>query len=120
MTFTLLILTSPYTHQATYAAYRFAQAAVAVGHTVRQAFFYSDGAAAAGVSITSGDEIDVMKEWQRFAAQEKIELIICETAMNRRAVGRSSVESDKNHLKLGSLSELLSASIASDRTLTFA
>ncbi len=119
MIFTLIILTSPNVNQATHTGYRFARAAVAAGHHVRQAFFYADGALAAGSARMAGDETDTVAAWAELAAQHGIELIACETAAARRGVGDLKTET-RSGMLMGSLSQLMVALEGSDRVLTFA
>lgn len=89
MPFVLLITAAPACRQAPLSALRFAEAALARGHAIRQVFFHGDGAFALAPPDPPADEPDVMSAWRRLAAAHGFPLLACESAAARRGVASS-------------------------------
>jgi sulfur relay protein TusD/DsrE len=84
--FVLFIAADPATRAAAATALRFATAALAAGHGVRQVFFHGDGAHALAPPEPRAGEPDVVGDWRRLAATHGFPLLACETAATRRGV----------------------------------
>ena len=128
MTFNLLITGSVYSSQASYSAIRFCYAALAGGHRISQVFFYQDGVSqGSALTIPLADEFDAVKEWQMLKEKHSIDLVVCVSAAERRGVigQEQAQEHGKENGSLhasftvAGLGELHSASLESDRTISF-
>ena len=125
---TLLIHSAPISSRAPYQALQFARAWLAAGHTLERVFFYSDAVlTGANTAAPPRDEFDAQSEWQVFAKQHKVDLVVCIAAALRRGVCSQEEASRFNrpssnlgdHFRLGGLGELVEATLKSDRTVSF-
>jgi tRNA 2-thiouridine synthesizing protein D len=118
MVISLLVLCSPASGQGASSALRFARAAVAAGHTLRQVFFHADGVMAVLAVEVPADEPDLGAGWAALAAAHGVPLLACETALARRGLDRPAVATGA--VKIGTLGQFMLAVVDSDRVLTFA
>ncbi len=115
MQFLLIVLGAPGGGAAGASALRFARAAIATGHAVRQVFFHADGVHAAAPPEAIAGEPDLEAGWRQLAAAG-IPLLACTAAMARRGV----VPQPSAVVRPGSLSQLSAALESADRVVTFA
>lgn len=128
MRYTLLVLEAPHTRSSSLAALRFAQAAIARGHTVSPVFFYGDGVhAASALATPPQDETDPTAAWRHFALEHGIELVACIASALRRGLlddnerqryQRPAANLDPAFI-LSGLGQLATAALETDRTITF-
>jgi len=74
-----LLVTGPaYGTQQASAAYQFALALLASGHQLESVFFYRDGVLNGNLlSAPASDEFDLVRSWQRMAADHQVALNVC-------------------------------------------
>ncbi len=118
MRFTLLVLSSPETGDANIRAAQFARTLLREGHELACAFF-QDSAVLTGLNDCDApqDEADVRALWSDLAAAHGSKLVACVASAARHGVTESRLRSG---FEIGGLGELVNASQASDRLLTFA
>lgn len=124
----LLINGSVYGDSSGYHALQFAQAVLKAGHQIVSVFFYQNGVTQANCLVNlPGDELNLQQEWQLFAKQHTIDLIICASASLRRGIisEQEAKQYQLAHWNLGSsfimggLTELVSGIETSDHLLCF-
>lgn len=83
-----LLVTGPaYGTQQASAAYQFALALIASGHQLDSIFFYREGVLNGNqLSAPASDEFDLVRAWQRVAADHQVALNVCVAAALRRGV----------------------------------
>ncbi|MFN2329336.1 MAG: sulfurtransferase complex subunit TusD [Chromatocurvus sp.] len=128
MRYTLLALSSPSDGQCLLTAARVATALIHKGHELNTVFF-SDAATAIGLVTLRmpQDEISVQRLWQSLADEHGVELVLCvASAMQRGVLSADNVASDSelHHslaegFRIGGLGQLIAATHAADRVLTF-
>ncbi len=118
MVISLLVLCSPASGQGASSALRFAVAALAAGHTLRQVFFHADGVLAVPPVDVPADEPDLEAGWAALAAVHGVPLLACETALARRGLDRPGLATGA--VRLGTLGQFMLAVAQSDRVLSFA
>ncbi|SHG90604.1 sulfurtransferase complex subunit TusD [Ferrimonas marina] len=125
--FLLFVNGAPYGSQHAYSALRFAEAALAEGHAIRQVFFYQDGVHnASRLLCPASDELDLSARWQALHSQG-VELVSCVSAGLRRGVidaeAAEDEERDSTNLAanflLGGLGEYVTAASEADRVIQF-
>lgn len=126
--FVLVIYGDPQSSQSPYTALRFAQAALAAGHTLPLVFFYHNGGLCGlQTAIPPQDEPLILSQWQSLANDYGTELVVCVGSALRRGI--ADAQEAKRHdthanlhgaFRLGGLGELVSAGALSDRLITFA
>lgn len=114
MRFSLFIQSPPSSHGAALAL-RFARAALAGGHSIRQVFFHADGVLALAPGERGADEVDLDREWRRLSAEHDVSLLACHTAAARRGV----VAADRAAVRPGSLAQFYAALDGADRLVGF-
>lgn len=123
-TLLLLINSSPFSSGNCLSGLLFCDAALSAGHKVL-VFFYGDGVLNANRLICpSTDEINLCQRWQSLAQHNKtLQLIVCNTAANRRGVVAKEEEPDKfnlaSHFHAGGLSEFAALSQSADKIVQF-
>ena len=119
MQFTLIVLNAPWQGQAAQTALRFARAALAAGHGLRQVLFYGDGALALA---PSGGPGETERGWAALGQAHGVPLIACATAAARRGIewGAASRPAPSAFVAPGTLGQAMVALPESDRLLTFA
>ncbi|AVF36172.1 sulfurtransferase complex subunit TusD [Rahnella sikkimica] len=124
-----LLVTGPaYGTQQASAAYQFALALIACGHQLDSIFFYREGVLNGNLlSAPASDEFDLVRSWQRMAADHQVALNVCVAAALRRGVideteahnqghGQTNLQPGFHLTGLGSLAE---ASLTCDRLVQF-
>ncbi|GAA5187728.1 sulfurtransferase complex subunit TusD [Ferrimonas gelatinilytica] len=126
-TFVLFVNGPPYGREDAYTALRFAEAALAAGHEVRQIFFYQEGVLNASRLLSpAADEFDIAAAWQRLHHQG-VPLVSCVSASLRRGVIDAEAAEDAEHdstnlaacFTLGGLGEFVTAAAEVDRVVQF-
>jgi tRNA 2-thiouridine synthesizing protein D len=88
-TFSLLITSSPLAGQSFASALQFGTAALVAGYHIEQIFLYQDAVLAAAAEIDlPTDEPNLSQQLARFCQQNKIPLLYCVTAAEKRGVAR--------------------------------
>ncbi|MEE2003323.1 sulfurtransferase complex subunit TusD [Alkalimonas sp. MEB108] len=86
-TFALLLTHSPFASQAFQSCLRFAKAAVQANHQVEHIFLYQDAVLAASAAIDlPSDEPNAAALLADFCQQQRIPLLFCSTAAEKRGV----------------------------------
>ncbi|MEQ8516653.1 MAG: sulfurtransferase complex subunit TusD [Chromatocurvus sp.] len=129
MQYTLLVLSSPADGHCLLTAARVADALLRAGHKLNTVFF-SDAATAVGLVTlsTPQDEISAQRAWQALSAEHDLELVLCvASAMQRGVLGSDDLPRDSaltpslaEGFSIGGLGQLVAATHAADRVLTFA
>lgn len=128
MKLTVVVYSPPYSSQAAYSAYRFTEAALAAGHEIYRLFFYYDGVHNSNaLSIPPQDEFDLVKAWSDLIDRHELDAVSCVSSALKRGVIDSQeaarYEKDAANLApaftLSGLGQLVDASIASDRVMSF-
>lgn len=115
--FALQINTSPYHSNASLTAYNFVKEVIAQQHKVLRIFFYHDAVYHAFKTVNPpDDEVSPFKYWSELALQEKIDLVVCVSAAQRRGLISENLAVG---FRLGGLGQLLEATILADRFLVF-
>lgn len=128
MKFTIVLHAAPYTSQASLSALRFAQAALAAGHEIVRVFFYYDGVHNSNeFSVAPQDEFDLVKAWSSLLQTHGIDAVTCVSSAMKRGIVDER-EARRHELRghnlqapsvLSGLGQLVDASMASDRTISF-
>lgn len=117
MKFGILVNEGPFNHQASDSAYQFAKAAIEKGHEIFRVFFYYDGVLnATKFSEPQSDDRNVVKNWQKLAADHKVDLVVCVAAGLRRGIVDGSLAEG---FRISGLGQLIEAGIQSDRMVAF-
>lgn len=128
MIFSLLVQESAVGRQSSHAAYRFACALLARGHTLYRVFFFADGVHnSSALNYAASGEADLPALWQQLATEHGVDLVSCVSSALRRgivdereaarhALGAASL---RQGFELSGLGQLVEASIRSDRILDF-
>jgi tRNA 2-thiouridine synthesizing protein D len=104
--------------QAPATALRFARAAIAGGHRIRQVFCHGDGVAALAPIDVPADELDVGAAWRELATTHGFSVLACATAATRRGLPeRDDAAAMATH---GTLGQLMAALDDGVRVVTFA
>jgi tRNA 2-thiouridine synthesizing protein D len=128
MEISIAVYGSPYGSQASETAYRYAQAALSLGHHIYRVFFYGEGVTnATKLTVAPQDEIDLPFRWRQFGAEHEIDLVVCiAAALKRGIIDQAEAEryEKKAHnqaaeFTLSGLGQLLDAALHSDRLITF-
>lgn len=87
MRFAMMVTGPAYGTQQASSALLFAQAVIAEGHTLSYVFFYREGVLNANLLTTpAGDEVDIVRAWQKLHEEQGVELHICVAAALRRGI----------------------------------
>ena len=128
MIFSIAIKGAPYSTQAPESALRFAQAVLKEEHQIFRVFFYHDAVhCASTLSVAPQDENNIPQQWQQFAQQHNLDIVICVTAALKRGVidSREAQRYEKathnieENMALSGLGQLVEAAVKSDRLITF-
>ena len=113
----ILIKQSPFTHQASDTAYRFAVAALAKGHEIYRVFFYNDGVYNANkLSDPQSDDRNLVALWSKLAADNNLDLVVCIAAALRRGMKEEILAEG---FRISGLGQLVEAGIQADRIIVF-
>jgi len=128
MKFAIQINEGPYTHQASDTAYNFTKAAIEKGHEIFRVFFYHDGVNN-GTRLTTPpqDDRNIVKRWGDLAEQNKLDLVVCVAAAQRRGIVDADEakrnSKDANNIdprfRISGLGQLIEAGIQADRLVVF-
>ncbi len=117
MKFGILINESPFTHQASDSAYRFAVAALARGHEIYRVFFYNDGVYNANkLAEPQTDDRNLVSLWSKLGKEHGIDLVVCVAAALRRGIKDEILE---DGFRISGLGQLVDAGIQADRLVVF-
>ena len=128
MIFSLAVYSAPYSSQASYSAYQFADSLLNHGHSLHRVFFYQDGVHnATNLAAPPQDEFNLQKAWQRLAQDHHLDLVVCIAAALRRGILDESEAKryDKqshnlaNGFCISGLGQLVEAAVVSDRLICF-
>lgn len=129
MILSLIITGAPYSSQAPYSAYQFAQAALQSGHSIHRIFLQGDGVLCANaLSQPPQDESNIVTLWQTLADQQQWDIVVCiASALKRGVLDKDEAERyNKQHhnlspnMAISGLGQLMDAIHYSDRVITFA
>ena len=128
MIFSLAVYGAPADSRGANTALRFARGLQQKGHELYRVFFYNQGVYNANKLVCPPqDEPDIPSDWQQFAEEHSVELIVCIASSMRRGV-IDTTESQRNELddsnlrkgfELSGLGQLVDAIQHSDRFMTF-
>lgn len=128
MLISVLVLGAPFSHQASYSAYRYTKAALESGHTIHRVFFYQDGIhTSSSLATPPQDEFNLYRAWQELQEQHQIDCVTCIAAAARRGM-INAAEADRHekaannlahNFELSGLGQLVEATAKSDRLITF-
>ncbi|OWF78081.1 sulfurtransferase TusD [Yersinia frederiksenii] len=124
-----LMVTGPaYGTQQSSSAYQFAQALIQAGHILTSVFFYREGVLNANqLTAPANDEFDLVRAWQKLAAEHAVTLNVCVAAALRRGV-TDQHEAEQLNLAaanlqpgftLSGLGSLAEAALTCDRMVQF-
>lgn len=115
-TITLSIQQAPAVSGASMHALRYAQAAIAQQHAIKQVFFYQAGVLHADSRATlPTDEPDMTQAWINFSAEHQVPLVVCHTVGERMGIS----ESMHPQFSSAGLTEFLVALAESDKVVQF-
>lgn len=128
MSLSLLVLSAPFDSQASYSAYRFAEAALKQDTKIDRIFFYQSGIHnASNLACTPRDEFDLYTAWQALKQAYELDLVVCIAAAARRGLVNEAEQ--KRHQKssfnmapefeLSGLGQLVEAIASSGKLITF-
>lgn len=116
MKFTVVVLESPYNHQAGDSAYNFIEAALQKGHDIQGVFFYCDGVYNANrLMDPPSDDRNIARRWSALGARG-IDLVVCIAAGKRRGIVNENLAENFRISGLGQLADMV---MKSDRSITF-
>ncbi len=128
MKFSIQVNGSPYHNQSSLLAFKFVKQALELGHEVIRVFFYHEGVFNAFRYATPlDDELNLTKLWGQIAIQYEVDLVICISAAQRRAL-LSSDESNRQSkqgndvadgFRISGLGQWVEASLLADRFIVF-
>lgn len=121
--FALYVTANPISCQGQLSALRFAEAAVASGHTVARIFFAGDGVLIGNALLdTPSDEPQLQQRWQWLANQHGSELLLCSAAAQRYGI-RTDAEQTAGNLAsaftISGLGSLVECTLDCERVLHF-
>jgi len=128
MKYVIQVNASPYASRSGLTAYRFIQAALQANHQILQVFFYQEGIAhGLRYALPPDDELNISAHWAALAQEHKIDLLICISAAQRRALlcadeaKRQGANDDNlaDGFRIGGLGQWLEATLKADRVMVF-
>lgn len=117
MKFGVLVLESPYQHEAADSAYQFVQAARARGHEIVGVFFYMDGVHIANKYQKPPGERNLSALWTQLCDEGGIDCIVCVAAATWR--GLNQEENILPGSRISGLGQLAMIIQNADRVITF-
>lgn len=125
MRYVLLVKNSIYSGPSASLALQFAEALLISGHQIDQIFFAGDAVYNGNAfNFPANDEVNLMKEWQKFYTTYHISLNLCVAAAQRRGIvnSESAVNISQNNLaygfQLSGLTEFSLALLNADRVIS--
>lgn len=128
MNISIVVYSAPYSHQASWSAYRFTREALKQGQHVTRVFFYYDGVHNTNkLSTPAQDEFDLVAAWRELITLNGIDAISCVSSALKRGILDAQeahrYEKDCANLddsfELSGLGQLVDASLTSDRIVSF-
>ena len=128
MKFAIQVNEGPYQHESSVSALNFIKAALDAGHEVFRVFFYHDGVNnATRYTTPPQDDMQIVAEWSKLAADHGIDLVVCVAAAQRRGIVDEGEQQrngkDGNNIadgfRISGLGQLIEAGIEADRLLVF-
>jgi tRNA 2-thiouridine synthesizing protein D len=128
MRFAIQVNASPYQSNTGFSAYQFIKAALAQGHEVLRVFFYHEGIYHAFKHNTPpDDEINLTSCWSELAENQKIDLVVCISAAQRRGLLYADEAERRNKqdddlatgFRIGGLGQWVEALLEADRVIVF-
>lgn len=128
MIYSLLVLSSPSSGQTARSAALFAQALIERGHSLHRVFFIDEGVhAGSNNHVLPQDENNPMEIWVALKEQYEVDLVLCVSSALKRGLldaneaERHEKQSATTHpaFVISGLGQLVDASAASDRLITF-
>lgn len=120
-TLAVVITTPPYSHL-TITAFKYVEAALALGVEVIGVFFYQDGVMHANKDISiASDEYQAIEQWQRLHQQYQVPLHICITAAEKRGIACDFIDNEKINeaFTVSGLGELVELTTKASRLVQF-
>jgi len=114
---TIIVNDSPGQSRAAQTALRFCRAALRRRHCIQQVFFYGEGVyqQLASGSHDAGDP-DLNQDWQQFASQNGVPIIVCPAATERRLPANWEA---RGNFEISGLAEFMELAAAADRVVSF-
>lgn len=117
MDITIIVNDSPGQSRASQTALRFCRAALGRQHRISQVFFYADGVYQQLVpEVRDAGDPDLFHDWQQFADQHSVRIIVCPAASDRRLP--AAMDTTGKFEKSG-LTEFMQQAVLSDRVISF-
>lgn len=126
--YSILVTGAPYGTQQASAAYQFSLALLARGHQLHSLFFYREGVLNGNqLTVPASDELDLVRLWQRLAADHQVKLNVCVAAALRRGVIDNNEARQQEGVQanlqpgfsMSGLGSLAQASLSCDRLVQF-
>lgn len=113
----ILLKEGPYNHQASDTAYKFAEAAIAMGHRVDAVFLYNDGVTnVTRLMDPPQDDRNISARWSELSKKHGVEVLACIAASKRRGIADEILVEGSGITGLGTLTDI---AIRNDRLVTF-
>ncbi|MEI6757763.1 MAG: sulfurtransferase complex subunit TusD [Chlorobium sp.] len=113
----ILLKEGPYNHQASDTAWKFAEAAIKMGHTVDAVFLYNDGVSnVTKLMDPPQDDRNIAHRWSELSKQHGVEILACIAASKRRGINDDVLIEGGSITGLGTLTDI---AIRNDRLVTF-
>jgi tRNA 2-thiouridine synthesizing protein D len=128
MKFAIQVNAGPYASNAGHTAYRFIEAALAMGHEVVRVFFYHDGIYhGLKYATPPDDEFNHTAQWSAMAERHRVDLVLCISAAQKRgllcrdeAERQGKLDDDlASGFRIAGLGQLVEAIQRADRFLVF-
>lgn len=113
----ILLKEGPYNHQASDTAYKFAEAAIAMGHKVDAVFLYNDGVTnVTRLMDPPQDDRHIARRWGELSKNHGVEVLACIAASKRRGISDEILVEGSGITGLGTLTDIV---IRNDRLVIF-
>lgn len=125
MKFTVIVHSSPLSHQGSASALNFCKAVLNAGHSITSVFFYDQGVINADIGASPHTN-DLSQKWAALSQYQPLDLVICSASAAQYGVF-NSVQANRQQLKsnlasgfeISGLGQMMAACLKSDRTVTF-
>lgn len=127
MKLTVVIYSAP-SSQSAWSAYQFTRTALEAGHEIYRLFFYGDGVLnSSALSVAPQGEFDLMQAWQTLITTYELDAISCVSSALKRGIIDSQEAARYERagaslaagMTLSGLGQLVDATLASDRVVSF-
>ena len=128
MNYALLVLSSPASGHGARTAVRFANSAIARGHTIERVFFLDAGVEnGSAMAVFPQDEADKVQPWIELSQAHNVELVLCISSAIKRGMldaneaQRYAKAAATTHpaFTVSGLGQLIDAAGSADRLLSF-